>query len=61
MDHPAHTAWTELAPPWRRCLELAWEAYGAGTIPVGAVVSGPDDHIVAEGRNRVYAAPASGT
>jgi tRNA(Arg) A34 adenosine deaminase TadA len=47
-------AWESLEEPWRRCLELAWEAYGAGTIPVGAVVVDPHGAIVAEGRNRVY-------
>jgi tRNA(adenine34) deaminase len=39
---------------------LAWEAYGAGTIPVGAVLVDGAGAVVAEGRNRVYerAAPA---
>ena len=32
----AETAWSALESPWRTCLELAWRAYGAGTIPVGA-------------------------
>ena len=30
-------AWRELDEPWRVALELAWEAYLAGTIPVGSV------------------------
>lgn len=47
-------AWDALADPWRRCLSLAWEAYGAGTIPVGAVVVDGDGEVVATGRNRVY-------
>jgi tRNA(Arg) A34 adenosine deaminase TadA len=40
--------------PLRRCLELAWESWCAGSIGVGAVVV--DDRtgaIVSEGRNRV--------
>jgi tRNA(Arg) A34 adenosine deaminase TadA len=48
------SAWDRLEEPWRACLSLAWEAYGAGTIPVGAALVDGDGAIVAEGRNRVY-------
>jgi tRNA(Arg) A34 adenosine deaminase TadA len=62
MDHPAHPAWTRLHPAWKRCLGLAWEAYCAGTIPVGAVVADSNNRIVAEGLNHVYGAQrAAGT
>jgi tRNA(adenine34) deaminase len=44
--------WVELASPWQACLDLAWEAFGAGSIPIGAVVVDPDRGIVARGRNR---------
>jgi tRNA(adenine34) deaminase len=40
--------------PWDACLSLAWEAYRAGTIPVGAVVVDGAGRIVARGRNRIY-------
>jgi tRNA(adenine34) deaminase len=40
--------------PWRECFELAWEAFRAGTIPVGAVVADPAGEIVARGRNRIF-------
>src|SRR5437868_5195492 len=39
--------------PWRQAFELAWEAFRAGTIPVGAVVV-EGGEIVARGRNRVH-------
>lgn len=42
-----------LEAPWRRCLELAWEAFRAGTLPIGAVIVAPGGRIVAEGRNRI--------
>jgi len=50
-------AWRELDEPWRASLELAWEAYLVDTIPVGAVVAGPDGTIVARGRNRIFDPP----
>ena len=46
--------WEDLDAPWRACLQLAWEAYGANTIPVGAVLTDAHGTIVARGRNRVY-------
>jgi tRNA(Arg) A34 adenosine deaminase TadA len=53
-------AWRELEEPWRASLELAWEAYLAGTVPVGAVVAGPDGGVVARGRNRIFDPPGQG-
>jgi tRNA(Arg) A34 adenosine deaminase TadA len=46
--------WDALADPWRLCLSLAWEAFGVGTIPVGAVLVDADGTVIATGRNRVY-------
>jgi tRNA(adenine34) deaminase len=54
MSGATAPAWERLEPPWRTCLELAWSAYGAGTIPVGAAVTDGAGAIVAEGRNRIY-------
>lgn len=53
-------AWRELDEPWRASLELAWEAYQAGTIPVGSVVVAADGGIVARGRNRIFDPPGRG-
>jgi tRNA(adenine34) deaminase len=50
----AHKAWDGLPAHWRRAFSQAWAAYGAGTIPVGAVVVDPRGVIAAEARNRVY-------
>jgi tRNA(Arg) A34 adenosine deaminase TadA len=52
--------WQELDEPWRASLELAWEAYRAGTIPVGSVVVAADGRIVARGRNRIFDPPGIG-
>jgi hypothetical protein len=49
MSGEAHDAWASLEPPWRACLELAWSAYGAGTIPVGAAVTDAAGTVIAEG------------
>ncbi len=40
-----------LPQPMRRALELAREAADAGEVPVGAVITGPDERIIAEARN----------
>jgi tRNA(adenine34) deaminase len=53
-------AWRELDESWRVALELAWEAYLAGTIPVGSVVAAADGTIVARGRNRIFDPPGRG-
>ncbi len=45
--------WESLSPPWQAALEMAWEAYCAGTIPIGAVVADASGNIVARGRNRI--------
>jgi len=50
--------WRELEPAWRAAFELAWEAFGAGTIPVGAVVTDADGTVLARGRNRITEASA---
>jgi tRNA(Arg) A34 adenosine deaminase TadA len=59
-DRPVD-GWSTLANPWRACLELSWEAYRVGTVPVGAVVVDPHDTIVLRGRNRVFEARDPGS
>lgn len=41
-------------------LELGWEAYEAGTIPVGAVVVDDAGNVVSRGRNRIFDRPVDG-
>jgi tRNA(Arg) A34 adenosine deaminase TadA len=53
--------WPSPAEPWRACLELSWEAYLAGSVPVGAVVVDPAGEIVARGRNRAFEAHLAGS
>ena len=43
-----------LPPWWRACVELAWEAQCAGSLPIGAVVVAPDGRVLARGRNRLH-------
>jgi tRNA(adenine34) deaminase len=52
--------WGRVEDPWRASFHLAWAAFAAGTIPVGAVVVDETGRIAAEGRNRIFddAAPA---
>lgn len=50
--------WSDLAPEWHEALELAWEAFGAGTIPVGALVTDAQGEVLSRGRNRMFASSA---
>jgi tRNA(Arg) A34 adenosine deaminase TadA len=45
--------WSALAEPWQAALTLAWEAYRAGNVGVGAVLTDHHGRAVAAGRNRV--------
>jgi tRNA(adenine34) deaminase len=59
LDAAAWTmAWSELAPPFRRCVELAWESCSSGTFGCGAVITDRAGNVVAEGRNRVFNQPS---
>jgi tRNA(adenine34) deaminase len=50
----------EYEGPWIDVFVLMWEAYVAGTIPVGAVITDESGRVVARGRNRIFDAPAEG-
>jgi tRNA(adenine34) deaminase len=55
--------WSELDAyegPWIDVFVLMWEAYEAGTIPVGAVIADESGKVVARGRNRIFDAPVEG-
>jgi tRNA(adenine34) deaminase len=47
------SGWEGLSPLWQACLEEAWAAFCAGSLPIGSVVAGPDGSILARGRNRI--------
>jgi tRNA(adenine34) deaminase len=42
----------DVDPAWRSCFELAWEAFRAGSLAVGAVLVDEGGEIVSSGRNR---------
>ena len=50
----ASTIWESLAPPWQCCLEEAWAAYCAGSLPIGAVVTDVSGRLLSRGRNRIF-------
>ena len=58
MRPPETTAATESVR--RRCLELAWRSLARATLPIGAVLTGPDGRVVAEGRGRMLEPRSSG-
>lgn len=46
--------WEQLPAPWQAAIEQAWEAYCHGSVPIGAVITNAQGHIIAQGRNRIY-------
>ena len=52
--------WATLADPWRVCLEEAWTAYCAGSVPIGACITDATGSVLARGRNRIFEPPAGG-
>ena len=46
--------WADLSTPWQACLEEAWTAYCAGTIPIGAAITDGEGKILSRGRNRIW-------
>ncbi len=46
--------WETLSDPWRACADLAWEAYRAGSLPIGAIVTDADGNPLSHGRNRIH-------
>jgi tRNA(Arg) A34 adenosine deaminase TadA len=44
--------WERLSDHWRECAGQAWDAYCAGSLPIGAVVTGPGGRLLAAARNR---------
>ena len=51
--------WEGLAAPWQVCLEEAWMADCAGSVPIGAVVTDAQGNIIGRGRNRIMDQTAS--
>ncbi len=43
----------DLPWPWLACLEEAWAAYRAGSLPIGAVYADRDGTVLLRGRNRI--------
>jgi len=44
----------DLPAPWPEVFSLMWEAYVAGSVPVGAVVADETGKVVSRGRNRIF-------
>lgn len=44
----------DLRAPWPEVFSLMWEAYVAGSVPVGAVVADETGKVVSSGRNRIF-------
>jgi tRNA(adenine34) deaminase len=51
------SVWEHLPHPWQICIEEAWTAYCAGSIPIGAAITDSAGRLVARGHNRIHAIP----
>jgi tRNA(Arg) A34 adenosine deaminase TadA len=47
--------WERLLNSWQICVEEAWTAYCAGSIPIGAAITDSAGQLVARGHNRIHA------
>ena len=52
--------WNRLTLPWQICLEEAWTAYCAGSLPIGAAITDAAGRVLARGRNRIYESTPDG-
>jgi tRNA(Arg) A34 adenosine deaminase TadA len=46
--------WSELSLPWQVCFQETCQAYLNGTVPIGAVLIGPQGEIISRGRNQIF-------
>lgn len=46
--------WNTLSELWRACVGQAWEAYRAGSLPIGAVIADSGGRVMGAGRNRIH-------
>ena len=53
--------WDGLSEPWRASVELAWESYCAGSLPIGAVVADTHGNVFSRGRNRIHERSGEGS
>lgn len=58
MEELASESWDDLPSGWRAAFALAWESFGKGSPPVGAVVVGQTGEIISSGRSRRHEATA---
>lgn len=45
--------WSEIDIPWQVCIEESWEAFCAGTVPIGAAIFDRDGRLLARARNHI--------
>jgi tRNA(adenine34) deaminase len=46
--------WEDLTKPWQMAFEQAWEAYCAGSLPIGCSIADRVDTVLFTGRNRLH-------
>ncbi|MCL2415622.1 MAG: nucleoside deaminase [Defluviitaleaceae bacterium] len=46
--------WNNIEKPWQIALELAWESFKCGSIPIAAVITDISGNIISTGRNKIF-------
>jgi tRNA(Arg) A34 adenosine deaminase TadA len=49
----ATSSWSQLEPPLRLALQLAWQSLRSGSFGIGAVITAADGTVLSSGRNRL--------
>jgi tRNA(Arg) A34 adenosine deaminase TadA len=49
--------WSDLELAWQECFCLSWEAFLAGSVPIGAVILDRNGTIISRGRNHIHDQP----
>ncbi|MCL2377285.1 MAG: hypothetical protein FWC76_07825 [Defluviitaleaceae bacterium] len=46
--------WTSLEKPWQMAMDLAWESFKSGSLPIAAVIVDANGQIISAGRNQIF-------
>ena len=48
------TSWENIETPWQLTLELAWESFKNGSLPIAALIVNLEGDVITTGRNQMF-------